>query len=72
VPKDLDDKASRLTKKEGIPDSAIIRKAVARYVQATGKSSRQPPHQDARAPPEPMNDGSGGALRSCGHAVGCA
>ena len=37
MPKDLDDKASRLTKKEGIPKSAIIRKAVARYVQNTDK-----------------------------------
>ena len=38
MPKDLDDKASRLTKKEGIPDSAIIRKAVARY----GHGQEQP------------------------------
>ena len=37
MPKDLDDKASRLTKKGGIPKSAIIRKAVARYVQDTDK-----------------------------------
>ena len=37
VPKDLDDKASLLAKKEGIPKSAIIRKAVARYVQDTDK-----------------------------------
>ena len=37
MPKDLDNKASRLTKKEGIPDSAIICKAVARDVQATDK-----------------------------------
>ena len=34
MPEDLDDKASRLAKKEGIPKSAIIRKAVARYLQA--------------------------------------
>ena len=38
MPEDLDNKASRLTKKGGgIPKSAIIRKAVARYVQATDK-----------------------------------
>lgn len=37
VPKDLDDKASRAAKKEGIPKSAIIRKAVACYVQAMNK-----------------------------------
>ena len=37
MPGDLDDKASQAAKKEGIPKSAIIRKAVARYVQATDK-----------------------------------
>ena len=35
VPEDLDDRASRAAKKEGIPKSAIIRKAVARYLQDT-------------------------------------
>lgn len=37
MPEDLDDKASRAAKKEGIPKSAIIRKAVVRDVQATDK-----------------------------------
>ncbi|WP_445341621.1 ribbon-helix-helix protein, CopG family [Bifidobacterium sp. ESL0820] len=37
VPKDLDDKASQLAKQEGTNKSAIIRKAVAWYVQGTGK-----------------------------------
>ena len=37
VPKDLDDKASQLAKQEGTNKSAIIRKAVAWYVQSTGK-----------------------------------
>lgn len=35
VPEDLDDRASRAAKKEGIPKSAIIRKAVARYLLDT-------------------------------------
>ena len=53
MPEDLDDKAGRLAKKEGIPKSAIIRKAVARYVQAMAEQPTEacrPPHQDARAP----------------------
>ena len=37
VPKDLDDKTSQLAKQEGTNKSAIIRKAVAWYVQGTGK-----------------------------------
>ncbi|MBH9980911.1 MULTISPECIES: ribbon-helix-helix protein, CopG family [Bifidobacterium] len=37
MPKDLDDKASRLAKQEGTNKSAIIRKAVAWYLQNTDK-----------------------------------
>ena len=37
VPEDLDDRASRAAKKEGIPKSGIIRKAVARYLQDADK-----------------------------------
>ena len=34
APKDLDDRASQLAKEEGISKSAIIRKAVASYIQS--------------------------------------
>ena len=37
VPKDLDDKASQLAEQEGTNKSAIIRKAVAWYLQNTDK-----------------------------------